>query len=130
MLSQSLLQYSQWLKRLCLVLVLSCVPHSVHAQVYNGNGIQSGLGLFAGLGGISSATSLKQLIMIIITYVLDIILFVAVLAVIVAGVYLIVSNGNDENKDKAKKIVFYVIAGIVLILFARIIVMIVNSIFF
>ena len=120
----------RWMKILLAVAVLLSVPHVIHAQVYNGNGIQGGLGLFAGLGGISSATSLEELIMIIITYVLDIILFVAVLAVIVAGVYLIVSNGSDENKDKAKKIIFYVIAGIILILFARIIVMVVNSIFF
>lgn len=117
-------------KALGIALATLCMPQRLFAQVYNGNGIQSGLQLFSGLGGISSAKTLPELIMIIIAYILDIILLVAVLAVIVAGVYLIVSNGNDENKDKAKKIIFYVIAGIILILFARIIVMIVNGIFF
>lgn len=128
MLSKKLQRMTQWLQS-TLALVFLGTTSVAHAQVYNGAGVQGGLGLFAGLGGISSANSLRDLIMTIIAFVLDIILIIAVLAIIVAGVYLIVSNGNDENKDKAKKIVFYVIAGIILILFARVIVLFVNNVF-
>ena len=70
-----------------------------------------------------------MLILKIINFILDIVLLVAVLAIIVAGIYLITSNGDEGQKDKAKKIVTYVIFGIILILLAKIIVLFVNKIF-
>ncbi len=100
-----------------------------HAAVYGGSGIQSGLSLFSGLGGISTATSVPQLISIFVTFLLNIVLIIAVLAIIIAGIYLIVSNGDEGNKDKAKNIIFYVAIGIVLILFARVLVVSVNNAF-
>jgi hypothetical protein len=42
---------------------------------------------------------------------------------------LIVSNGDDAQKEKAKKIVMYVVIGIILILFSRAIVILVNNTF-
>lgn len=99
------------------------------ASVYSGPGVVGGLNEASGLGGISDARSITEILLILIAWALDIILLVAVAAVIIAGIYLIVSNGDDGAKDKAKKIIFYVIAGIVLILFARFIVVAVNNIF-
>lgn len=112
-----------------LLLVMLLVPSVVSAQVYGGPGIEGGLGLLGGLGGISSATSVEAVILAIIAFILDIALLLAVLAIIIAGIYLIVSNGDEGNKDKAKKIITYVIIGIIVILLARIIVSLVVSIF-
>ena len=43
----------------------------------------------------------------------------AVVFIVIAGVRLIFSQGEDEQRDKARKTVFLVIAGLVLILFAQ-----------
>ncbi len=47
---------------------------------------------------------------------------VAVIMIIVAGIFLIASLGNEEAKNKAKNIVKYVAIGLLVILFARVIV--------
>lgn len=118
--------------RILLVLGLGAgllIADQASAQVYGGPGLQGGLGILTGAGGINSTSDIKTLILTIIAFLLDIVLLLAVLAIIVAGIYLIVSNGDEAQKDKAKKIIFYAIAGIILILFARVIVMFVNNIF-
>ncbi|MDD5054694.1 MAG: TrbC/VirB2 family protein [Candidatus Peribacteraceae bacterium] len=79
--------------------------------------------------GLSSDVDIKNAIVTVITYVLDFILIIAVLFVIIAGIRLIVSGGDEGEKDKAKTTIIYVIAGIVIILLARVIVMFVNNIF-
>lgn len=111
------------------VLAAMFVPMIAAAQVYGGPGIEGGLGLLSGAGGISSETSITVIILNIIAFILDIALILAVLAIIVAGIYLIVSNGDEGQKDKAKKIITYVIIGILVILFARVIVVFVVNIF-
>jgi hypothetical protein len=98
-------------------------------SVYCGDGIKSGLLMLSGLGGIATAVSLTDLIIILITFVLNIVLLLALAAIIVAGIYLIVSNGDEAQKDKAKKIVMYCVAGIALILLARVIIIFVNGLF-
>lgn len=100
-----------------------------YTPVYSGKGIKDGLLQISGLGGIASTMSITNLIITIINFILNIVLLLAVLAIIVAGVYLIVSNGDEGQKDKAKNIVLYAIAGIILILLARVIVVFVNNLF-
>lgn len=100
------------------------------AQVYSGCGILCGISGASGITGLAQSTSISELILKIITFILDIALILAVLAIIIAGLYLITSNGDEGQKDKAKRIIFYAIIGILLILFSRAIVMVVNSIFF
>ncbi len=73
--------------------------------------------------------SITDVMLRIISIVLDVILLIAVFAIIIAGVYLIVSGGDEGQKEKAKKIIIYVVAGIIVILFSRAIVVFVNSIF-
>lgn len=76
---------------------------------------------------LSTELNIKTAIASIIAKVLDFILIVAVLYVVIAGIRLIVSGGDDGAKDKAKNTIFFVIAGIVIILFARVIVSFVNT---
>ncbi len=83
---------------------------------------------FAGLapppnvGGLSQSNDIKGVIVDVLIRVLDFITIVAVVFVVVAGIRLIVSGGDDGEKDKAKKTIIYVIVGIIIILFARVIV--------
>ena len=100
------------------------------AQVYGGCGILCGIGSASGITGLAQATSVTELIFKIINFILDIALILAVLAIIIAGLYLITSQGDEGQKDKAKRIIFYAIIGILLILFSRAIVMVTNSVFF
>lgn len=99
------------------------------ASVYDGCGLLCGIMGASGITGIAESESLTDLILTIIAFILDIALLLAVLAIIIAGLYLITSNGDEGQKDKAKKIIFYVILGIVLILFSRILVTLINGIF-
>lgn len=70
-----------------------------------------------------------DLVLRVITIILDVILVIAVLFVIIAGVRLIVSGGDEGQKDKAKQTIIYVIAGIIVILFARAIVTFISGLF-
>lgn len=96
---------------------------SLLAQVYNGGGIPAGVNATAGITGISSANP-RQAIINIIAVVLNYAALAAFIMVVLAGFYLVLNNGNDENKDKAKKIITYTLIGLVVLLFSRAIVQI------
>lgn len=91
--------------------------------VYGGSGL-----VVSPIGGMA-VYSITDIVLLIIQFILDIVLVLAVLAVVIAGVYLITSGGDEGQKDKAKNIIFYAAIGIVVILLARVIVVFVNSIF-
>lgn len=78
-----------------------------------------------GAGG--GADGIRTVINDIIIAVLNFLALIAVVVVIIAGIRLIVSQGNDEEKDKAKKAIFYALAGLVIVLFARVIVGLVTN---
>ena len=79
-----------------------------------------------GMGGIKDtggdSNSIKATIVELLVKVLDFITLLGVIFVVVAGIRLIVSGGDEGEKDKAKKTIIYVIIGIVVVLFARVIV--------
>ena len=58
----------------------------------------------------------------IMIYVLNFLALVAVVVVVIAGIRLIVSQGEEEAKEKAKKTIIYALIGLVVVLFARVIV--------
>ena len=47
---------------------------------------------------------------------------IAVIFIVIAGIRLVVSQGEEQEKDKAKKTILYVIIGLVVILIAQAIV--------
>lgn len=128
----SLRRTKQWLIRTVAGIggVWSMLVPRAMAQVYGGCGILCGIGSASGITGLAQATTITELIIKIIKFILDIALLLAVLVIIIAGIYLITSMGDEGQKDKAKRIIFYAIIGILVILFSRVIVMLVNSIFF
>lgn len=78
-------------------------------------------------GAGSGAGEIRTIINDIIVAVLNFLALIAVVVVIIAGIRLIVSQGNDEEKDKAKKAIFFALGGLVIVLFARVIVGLVTN---
>ena len=64
----------------------------------------------------------RQIIIQIITAALNFLALIAVVVIIIAGIRLILSQGEDEVKEKAKKTIFFALAGLAIVLFARVIV--------
>lgn len=97
---------------------------AAYAAVYGGSGLTP-----TPIDGMSTSVDITSIILSIIAFMLNIVLILAVAAVVIAGIYLITSGGDEGQKDKAKSIIFYALIGIVVILFARVIVTFVNNIF-
>ena len=72
----------------------------------------------------SAATNgdIRGVIVDLLRFVLTFLALAAVVFIVIAGIRLIVSGGSDDQKDKAKKTILYVIIGLLIILFARVIV--------
>ncbi|OIO53264.1 hypothetical protein AUJ46_05305 [Candidatus Peregrinibacteria bacterium CG1_02_54_53] len=114
---------------LCAALI-GCSAASLHlalpegnalAQVYNGPGLQQGADSL-GVSGISGG-NLRSTIANIVNKILTYVALIAVIVIIIAGLYLILSLGNDSAKDTAKKIVLYTAIGLILILISKALVM-------
>lgn len=73
------------------------------------------------LGSTSDADP-KQFIIDIVQAVLQFVALIAVIMIIIAGIWLIVGFGEDSSKEKAKKIIIYTIVGLLIILLAEAIV--------
>lgn len=84
--------------------------------------------VFQGNAG-GAAQIVGDVVVKIILAIVNIVTTIAVLMIVIAGLYLIFSNGDEGQKDKAKKIIIYTIIGIVVILFARVIVQFANNLF-
>lgn len=81
-----------------------------------------------GLNGIpGNATDPRAIIISIVNAVLNFLALVAVVVIVIAGIRLIVSQGEEEAKDKAKKTIFYAIAGLLIVLFSRVIVSLITN---
>lgn len=73
------------------------------------------------VGG-SGSTNLKQTIINVTKTVLTYVSLVAVVVIIIAGIWMILGLGEESSKEKAKKIVIYTIVGLLLIMLANAIV--------
>ena len=95
-------------------------------------GVLSPVSVFAGFGGDIPAVpgtptavdkgGIRHVIVSALQFVLDFLALAAVIFIIIAGIRLIVSGGSDTQKDAAKKTILYVIIGLLIVLFARVIV--------
>lgn len=95
--------------------------HSLLAQTYNGSGIPGGLSATAGVTGVASGNP-RVIIIRILEIVLNYASLAAFVMVVMAGFYLVLNNGNDEQAEKAKKIIMYTLIGLVVLLLSRAIV--------
>ncbi len=123
-----------WMARIAAAASLAFSPGSASAAVFGGDENFSILGGLNYVGsrlsgtGIKTDGGLRELILSVLVFILNYVTLFAMVTVVVAGLYLIFSNGDEGNKDKAKKIVIYTVIGLVVILLSRVIVMFFNSI--
>jgi hypothetical protein len=108
-----------------LLLGATSVVRVASAQVFDGPGILGGLDAISGVAGLPSG-DVRTTIINILRLVLSFLALAAVITIIIAGIILILSLGNEESKERAKRIIFYTLIGLIIVLFARVIVGIVT----
>lgn len=115
------------------LLALALAAPVGHAQIvttcptpcFDGPGILGGLNAAGGIAGLPDG-DVRATTVNILLQVMSFLALAAVIAIIVAGIYLVVGFGSDDSKDRAKKIILYTLVGLVIVLFARVIVGIVT----
>ena len=104
------------------LLLAVLLPQRAAAAVFDGGGILEGLGAakkqVAGL----ATGDVRSVAERILTTALSFLALAGVIMIILAGVYMIFNNGEDDSKEKAKKIIIYTLIGLVIVLCARVIV--------
>ena len=75
--------------------------------------------LFGSVPDIGGAYDPRAKVTEIIIKILTFMALVAVVFIVIAGIRLVISQGEEAEKDKAKKTIFFVIIGLVLILLAQ-----------
>lgn len=91
------------------------------AAVFDGGGAQAGIGQAAGIEGLAQGeprSVIERALLIVINFVA----LMAVIAIVVAGLFLILGMGDETSKERAKKIIIYTIVGLFVLLFVRVIV--------
>ncbi len=110
-----------------LAVLASVVPDLALAQYYNGPGIVGGIQYAQSVGGISGKGA-RELIVGILLAILAFMGLAAVVVIVIAGIMLVVSLGDETAKDKAKKIILYAVVGLIVIaLSAAIVAIIANA---
>ena len=75
-----------------------------------------------GTPGATDEAGIRDKVTDLLIIVLNFLALVAVIFLVIAGIRLITSQVEEDAKNKAKKTILYVLAGLLLILFARVIV--------
>jgi type IV secretory pathway VirB2 component (pilin) len=88
---------------------------------FNGPGLEGGVQTAGNVSGPIKG-DVRTAVLTVLKTVLSYLALIALIAIIVAGFFLVAGGGSDASKDRAKKIILYVIIGLLVILFSRIIV--------
>ena len=80
------------------------------------------IALDLGEPGIGGASDLRQTIINIVKEVLLFMALIAVIVIVIAGVRLVLSQGEQDQVDKSKKTIIYAIIGLIIIVLASAIV--------
>lgn len=96
------------------------------ATAYAGSVLAQGFGgpdpELDGTPGSASEGDVRRIITDVLNAVLNFLALVAVVVVVIAGIRLIISQGNEEQLTSSRKAIFYALIGLVIVLFARVIV--------
>jgi len=76
-------------------------------------------GIFGTVPSIGGTSDVRQKIVDIIKKILTFMALIAVIFIVIAGIRLVISQGEEAEKDKAKKTILFVIIGLVIILLAQ-----------
>ena len=77
--------------------------------------------------GSGANTDIRVTVLDVLGRVLNFMALVAVVFIVIAGIRLVISQGDDDQKTKAKNTIFYVIIGLVVIILASAIVSFVSD---
>lgn len=97
------------------------LPAQGIAAVFDGGGAQAGIGQAAGISGLAKGDP-RSVIERALRTVMNFVSLMAVIAIVVAGIFLILGMGDETSKERAKKIILYTIIGLLVLLFVRVIV--------
>ncbi|MDD5751446.1 MAG: hypothetical protein PHS73_02915 [Candidatus Peribacteraceae bacterium] len=100
---------------------LSPRPPVLSAAVYSGGGVEEGISQAGGISGVESGEP-REIIGNIVNKLLGYVALIAVVTIIIAGLYLILGFGSDTSKNTAKNIVLYTAIGLLIILLSKAIV--------
>lgn len=109
-----------------LGIVAAIIPEVTLAQFYNGPGIVGGIQYAEAVGGVSN-NDIRTIVLNVLFSILAFMALAAVVVIAIAGIYLVVSVGDESAKEKAKKIIQYAIAGLIVIALAAAIVALVAA---
>jgi hypothetical protein len=96
-------------------------PEVVTAQIYGGPGIVGGIAQAQSILGVSNG-DLRGTILSLLLVALSFMALAALVVIVIAGIYMVLSLGEESAKDKAKKIIGYAIGGLIIIALAAAIV--------
>ncbi len=99
-----------------MALMAWLISASAAAQIYTGGGISAGT---TQAGQIVGNTDLRTKIIQIVQTVLSYMALAAVVVIVIAGIRLVVSQGEEDQKEKAKKTIIYAVVGLIIILLAK-----------
>ncbi len=91
-------------------------PIIAAAAEYDGPGLPGGVGAASGLVG---SRPIRATIFRFLQVALSYLAMVAIVVIVVAGIRLIASNGEDTAKDAAKKTILYAVIGFIVIMLAQ-----------
>ena len=92
------------------------VSTDAYAAVYSGGGICDGITQAEGIVG---SGSLRDKVIAIVAEVLSYMALAAVVMIVIAGIRLVISQGEEDQKEKAKRTIIYAVIGLIIILLAR-----------
>ncbi len=96
------------------------------APVFNGGGVEQGLGQAeSGLQGVARG-EVRSAVSRILVNVINFLGLVATIVIVAAGFVMVLSNGEEEKKEQAKKMIMYGLIGLVIVFFARVLVTLVT----
>jgi hypothetical protein len=99
-----------------------CLKGMATAAVYDGGGIDEGVTVASDIVG--GERDLRAVVLDILFTVLAYMGLAATVVIIIAGILLVVSGGEETNKDRAKRMIFYTLIGLIVILLAEALVLI------
>lgn len=106
----------------CGALLTAALSHTAHAAVYSGGSVGEGIDAAIGLTGISGETDLRSFIVNLTEQIASYVTIAGILAITIAGFYLLLGFGSESAKDTAKRIIIYTLIGILVVLLAEAIV--------
>lgn len=87
-----------------------------YAAEYGGGGLNAGAG---SAGAVVGSTDIRSMVINIVREVLSYMALAAVVVIVIAGIIMVVSAGNEESKERAKRIILYTFIGLIIILLAQ-----------